>query len=145
MLAGHSLKAFAPILVTPSGIMMFFSLAQSSKAFAPILVTPSGIVMLFRLTQSSKAFAPILVTGLPSMVSGMTKSPTAKVSQSVMMTSPPFVVHVISSSGLMTSIINPFQIDPISPKLARKPSCTMTTASSGKPAKALRPTSGAAP
>ena len=55
----------------------------------------------------------------------MAKSPEAEVSQSVMVTSPPVVIHV---RELTCSIINPFQVDPISPNPARKPSDTMTTA-----------------
>ena len=127
MTAGQPSKAPAPILVTPSLIVMLVRLLQLAKARSPMLVTLSGIVMLVRLAQFSKAARPIPVTGLPSMVSGMTSIPEAEVSQSVMVTSLPVVVHV-SCPGLLTSIVNPFQVAPISPKPARKPFGTMTTA-----------------
>ena len=53
--------------------------------------------MLVRLLQLAKAAFPILMTGLPSMVFGMISSPVAERSQSVMVTTPPVVVHVRSS------------------------------------------------
>ena len=75
---------------------MLVRLVQRSKAANPIRVTLPPIVMLVRLVQSRKAKPPILVTGLPAMVSGMTSSPVAASSQSVMVTSPLVVVYVRS-------------------------------------------------
>ena len=89
-------KAQAPMLVTPSGMVILVRLLQLVKAASGMLVTLSGIVMLFRLLQKRKAAHPMLVTGLPSIVSGMTSSPVAASSQSVMVTSPLVVVHVRS-------------------------------------------------
>ena len=83
----------------------------------------------------------MLVTGLPRIVSGMTSSPVASVSQSVMVTSPPVVIHVreLGRGRVTCSIINPFQVDPISPNPARKPSDTMTTAPAAILSKMLAP------
>ena len=80
------------MLVTLSGIVMLVRLVQFKKAEFPMLVTLSGIVMLVTLLQTQKAWGPMLVTGFPSMVSGITSSPLAPPSQSVMVTSPPVVV-----------------------------------------------------
>ena len=93
----HSWKALSAMLVTLSGIEMLVRLLHSRRAECPILVTPSGIVMLVRLLHSRKASAPMRVTGLPSIVSGISSSPVAPLSQSVMATTPPVVVHVRSS------------------------------------------------
>ena len=78
-----------------------------------MLVTLSGIVMLVRLVQLSKAAPPMLVTGFPSIVSGMTSSPVAASLQSVMVTSPPVVVHV---KGVIVFKVRPFQSLPLAPK-----------------------------
>ena len=81
------------MLVTLSGIVMLVRLAQCSKAFLPMLVTLSGIVMLVRLEQIQKALCPMLVTGLPLIVSGMTSSPDAPLSQSVIVTASPCISY----------------------------------------------------
>ena len=47
----HSLKAYSPILVTLSGIVMLVRLLQLEKVKSSILVTPSGIAMLIKLLQ----------------------------------------------------------------------------------------------
>lgn len=47
-------KAFSPMLVTLSGIMMLVKLLHSKKAQSPMLVTSSGIVMLVKLLQLAK-------------------------------------------------------------------------------------------
>ena len=44
-------KAFLPMLVTPSGMVMLVRLLQPEKAYSPMLVTLLGIVMLVRLLQ----------------------------------------------------------------------------------------------
>ena len=44
-------KAFLPMVVTPSGIVMEVRRLQPRKAELPMLVTPSGIVMEVRLLQ----------------------------------------------------------------------------------------------
>ena len=57
-----------------------------------MLTTLSGSVMLVRVKQLPNAASPMLVTGLPSMRPGMTSSPVADSSQSVMVTFPSVVV-----------------------------------------------------
>ena len=84
-------KAFALIMVTPSGIVMLVRLSHLKKAPSPMLVTLSGIVTLVRLVQKSKAPMPMLVTGLPLMASGMTSSPDASSSQPVIVTVLPWI------------------------------------------------------
>lgn len=44
-------KAFPPMLVTLSGIVMLFKLLQPVKALAPILFMLSGIVIVAKLSQ----------------------------------------------------------------------------------------------
>ena len=52
-------KAYSPMLVTLSGIVMFVRLVQLYEGpERPILVTLSGIVMLIRLVQPEKAPFP---------------------------------------------------------------------------------------
>ena len=51
---------------------MLVRLVQPPKAYSPILVTLSGIVILVRLVKPLKTQAPILVTLFPSIVSGIT-------------------------------------------------------------------------
>jgi len=92
---------------------MLVRLVHLKKASSPMLVTLSGIVMLVRLVQLSKAAPPMLVIGLPSIVSGMTSSPVAPSLQSVMVTSPPVVVHV---KGVIVFKVRPFQSLPLAPK-----------------------------
>ena len=79
------------MLVTLSGIVILVRLAHSAKAEGSMVITLSGIVMLVRLPQPLKAPLPMLVTGLPLMVSGMTISPDASSSQSVIFTASPFI------------------------------------------------------
>ena len=85
----HNEKGSSPMLVTLSGIVMLVRPVHNLKASSPMLVTLSGIVMLVRLLELpvlKKAIFPIVVTGLPFMVSGMTSSPDALLSQPVMVT-----------------------------------------------------------
>ena len=85
-------KALSPMLVTLLGMVMLVRFLQPRKALDPMLVTLSGSVMLVRLLGMlrkrvlKKAISPIVVTGLPFMVSGMTSSPDALLSQPVMVT-----------------------------------------------------------
>ena len=62
------LNAYAPMLVTLSGIVMLVKLVQLANAYAPILVTLLGIVMLTKLLQPLKADAliesPLVITTL---------------------------------------------------------------------------------
>ena len=51
----QSLNEEDPMLVTPSGIVIFVSELQPSNAEDSILVTPSGIVMLVNELQFSNA------------------------------------------------------------------------------------------
>jgi hypothetical protein len=51
-----------------------------------MLVTLSGIVTLVKLPQLLKAKGPMAVTGFPLYLDGITNSPLALVSQSVMVT-----------------------------------------------------------
>jgi len=67
-------------------------LKQDKKAESPMLTTLSGIVMFVRLKQLPNASSPILVTGFSPIVFGITRSPTAASSQSVMVISPSVVV-----------------------------------------------------
>ena len=64
------------------------------------------------------------------MVSGMTSSPVAAVSQSVMMTFPSVVVQV---NGVIVSTVRPFQSSPLSPKELRASIVTKATAPSATP------------
>ena len=57
----QSLKAFAPMLTTLSGIFMLVSFLQPSKARSPMDSTPSGKVMLVIFEQSLKADLTIVV------------------------------------------------------------------------------------
>ena len=59
-------EPFDPILVTPSGIVIFVILVQSAKVQAEMLVTLSGIVILVRLSQPEKVLSSML-----SMLLGM--------------------------------------------------------------------------
>ena len=135
-------KAQSPMLVTLSGIVILVRLVQPLKALLPILVTPLPIVMLVRLVHLSKAQSPMLVTGLPSMVSGIINSPVAASLQSVMVTSPLFVIH--DNTGT-TCNVSPFQSLPLSPKELRASIVTKATAPSDTPENALLPTVGATP
>ena len=76
------------------------------------------------------------------MVSGMISSPVAVSSQSVMVTSPLFVIH--DNTGI-TSNVSPFQLLPFSPKESRLALVTKATAPSGVFENALVPTVGATP
>jgi len=58
----QSEKAFAPIDVTPLGIVTLRRLSQPEKAFEPIDFTLLGIVMHMRPRQLSNADSPIEVT-----------------------------------------------------------------------------------
>ena len=69
--------------VTLPGIVILVSPVQLSKACSPMLVTLSGMVTLVKPLQSLKAYTPMLVTGCPPSSDGITISPAAVVSQSV--------------------------------------------------------------
>jgi hypothetical protein len=80
------------MLLTPLPTLILVRLKQDKKAESPMLTTLSGIVMFVRVKQFPNASSPMLVTGLPSMVGGITSSPVAASSQSVMVTFPSVVV-----------------------------------------------------
>ena len=79
-------KANFPIEVTLSGTLMLVRLVQPQKADHPIEVTLSGIEILSKLLQPKKTLEDIEVTLYPSIYSGITSSPLALVSQSVIVT-----------------------------------------------------------
>ena len=64
-------KAYLPMLVTPSGMVMLVSPVQPSKAELPMFVTLVGMVMLVRLLRPEKAKLPKLVTPDPITTSVM--------------------------------------------------------------------------
>lgn len=55
-------KAFEPILVTLSGIVMPVKFMHNENALSQMLVMLSGISILVRLVQNAKAESPISVT-----------------------------------------------------------------------------------
>ena len=80
------LKVDLSILVTPSGMVIEVMLTHRVKASTPMLVMLSGMEIEVRLVQPKKALSPILVTGSPSISAGISKSPSAASSQSVIVT-----------------------------------------------------------
>ena len=65
------LKAFSPIELTLSEIIILFNLLHLLKVPLQIKVTSSGIIMLSNCQQQLKAPLSIYVTGSPSISFGM--------------------------------------------------------------------------
>ena len=90
-------KAFLPMLVTLSGIVMLVRLPHTANARNPMLVTLSGIVILVRLVRPKKALPPMLVTGLFSIVTGIINAPDTFLSQPVIVAASPTISYVNDS------------------------------------------------
>ena len=74
------------MVVTACGMLIDVRLLQFWKANHPMLVTPSGMVIEVRLKQFWKANHSMLVTGKPSILLGMTSSPSAASLQPIIAT-----------------------------------------------------------
>ena len=83
----QSSKAHSPRKVTLSGIVISVKPEHLLKAAYSMCVTLSGMVTVVRPVQLRKAELFMVVTGSPSMVGGMTNSPEAELSHSLMATS----------------------------------------------------------
>ena len=93
----HSEKAYSPIVVTPSGMVMALREEHSEKAPSHIVVIESGSVMAEREEHLPKAYLPIVVT--PSA-----KVTSVRSSLSVKISTPEYTAE-LGISGRMEVVV----------------------------------------